>query len=104
MLLLQDDKGRWKTQFKADSFKRASGEEVKSEEIKNIIFSVGDSVVTKQSLVAESQRSALPITEELYQCVGGPPPTDCSVYLDRTSCNADPACTWDGKAKMCVNR
>lgn len=42
--------------------------------------------------------------QELYQCVSGPPPTDCSVYLDRTSCNADPACTWNGQTKTCVNR
>jgi hypothetical protein len=43
--------------------------------------------------------------QELYQCAGTPPPpTNCSMYLDRTSCNNDPACTWDGKNKICVNR
>lgn len=41
---------------------------------------------------------------ELYQCVSAPPPTDCSTYLDRSSCNADAACAWSGKTKTCVNR
>ncbi len=45
-----------------------------------------------------------PSFSELYQCVSAPPPTSCSTYLDRTSCNANAACTWDGKAKRCVNR
>jgi FtsP/CotA-like multicopper oxidase with cupredoxin domain len=44
--------------------------------------------------------------QELYQCAGTPPPppTNCSMYLDRTSCNSNTACTWDGKSKTCVNR
>lgn len=42
--------------------------------------------------------------QELYQCVSAPPPTNCSIYLDRTLCNANPACTWNGKTKKCVNR
>jgi len=41
---------------------------------------------------------------ELYQCVSTPPPSDCSTYLDRNSCNSNPACTWNGKSKTCVNR
>ena len=71
VLLLRDEKkGRWETRFKADGFTRSNGEKVKGEDVKNLLFSVGDSVVTKRSLTAESQRAALPITEELYQCVG----------------------------------
>ena len=71
VLLLRDEKkGRWETQFKADGFTRSNGEKVKGEDVKKLLFSVGDSVVTKRSLNAESQRAALPITEELYQCVG----------------------------------
>ncbi len=41
---------------------------------------------------------------ELYQCVSTPPPASCSTYLDRTSCNAVPECTWSGRTKACVNR
>ena len=42
--------------------------------------------------------------QELYQCVSTPPPTDCSIYLDRRSCNANAACTWNRKTSTCVNR
>jgi hypothetical protein len=52
------------------------------------------------------ERPAFPAPgfQELYQCVSAPPPRDCSTYLDRTTCNADPACTWSGRSKTCVNR
>jgi len=71
VLLLRDEKkGRWETRFKPDGFTRSDGEKVKAEDVKNLLLSVGDSVVTKRSLTAESQRAALPVTEELYQCVG----------------------------------
>ena len=42
--------------------------------------------------------------QELYQCGTAPPPAMCSAYLDRTSCNANSACTWNGKTKTCANR
>ncbi len=45
-----------------------------------------------------------PSFRELYQCVSTPPPTDCSTYLDRNSCNADSACTWSARTKTCLNR
>ncbi|HKP69386.1 MAG TPA: hypothetical protein VJV05_08880, partial [Pyrinomonadaceae bacterium] len=71
VLLLRDDKkGRWETRFKADGFTRSNGEKVKAEDIKNLLFAFGDSVVTKKSLNGESERASLPIAEELYQCVG----------------------------------
>jgi hypothetical protein len=43
---------------------------------------------------------------ELYKLAGAPPPppTDCSMYQDRNSCNSDSACTWNGKSKVCVTR
>ena len=70
VLLLRDEKkGRWETRFKAEGFTRSNGEKVKGEDVKNLLVSVGDSVVTKRSLTAESQRAALPIAAELYQCV-----------------------------------
>lgn len=31
-----------------------------------------------------------------------PPPADCSMYGDKNACNADPACRWDNRAKVCV--
>ncbi len=42
--------------------------------------------------------------QEHYQCGTVLPPTSCSTYLDRTSCNANSACTWSGKSKTCLNR
>jgi hypothetical protein len=43
--------------------------------------------------------------QELYQCgTPPPPPTDCSIYLDRNSCNGNTACTWKSKTSKCVNR
>jgi len=42
--------------------------------------------------------------EELYQCVSTPPPTNCSIYPDRTTCKNNTACTWNSKTKKCVNR
>jgi FtsP/CotA-like multicopper oxidase with cupredoxin domain len=45
-----------------------------------------------------------PRFSELYQCVSAPPPTSCSTYLHRTSCDANLACTWSGRTKTCVSR
>jgi pimeloyl-ACP methyl ester carboxylesterase len=75
ILLLRDDKkNRWQTHFKADGFTRSNGEKVKDEQLKPLLFGLGDSVVTKRSLIAESFKSTgkpvLPITSELYQCEG----------------------------------
>ena len=75
LILLRDEKkGRWETRFKADGFTRSNGEKVKDIDIKSLLFSVGDSVVTKRSLAGESRtaegKTALPVAAELYQCVG----------------------------------
>ena len=73
-LLLRDEKkGRWQTSFKADGFTRSDGEKVSADQLKTLMFSVGDSVVTKGSLFAESiiasgKKAVLPVTSELYQC------------------------------------
>lgn len=68
MLLLHDEKkDRWETRFKADSFTRSTGEKIKDTEIKPLLFALGDSVVTKQSLVANGR---IPTAAELFQCVG----------------------------------
>lgn len=75
MLLLRDEKkNRWETHFKANGFTRSNGEKVKDPEIEPLLLSLGDSVVTKSSLMGENpkhgSRVVLPITAELYQCVG----------------------------------
>lgn len=31
-------------------------------------------------------------------------PVDCSQFLDRSACNAEAACSWDSKNKVCVQR
>ena len=40
---------------------------------------------------------------ELYQCGDAPPPptVDCTQLADRSSCNAEPTCSWSGKNKTC---
>ncbi len=74
MLLLRNvKKDRWETHFKPDSFTRSTGEKVTGEELKKLLFSVGDSTVTKRSLEAKgvakiTNRPVLPIVSELYQC------------------------------------
>ncbi len=74
VLLRDEKKNRWETRFKADGFTRSNGEKVKDEEMKTVIYSMGDSVVTKTSLAGESRKTAgktaIPVAGELYQCVG----------------------------------
>lgn len=74
VLFLRDEKkGRWQAQFKADGFTRSNGEKIKEEQIRPLLFALGDSVVTKRSLAMESRKAEtklLPIAAELYQCVG----------------------------------
>ncbi len=75
MVIYRDaKKNRWKTIFKADSFERADGGKVSSEELKKVIYAMGDGVVTKRSLAAEAlsgiNKTILPITSEIYLCEG----------------------------------
>ena len=71
LLLVRDEKkNRWQTHFKADGYTRSNGEKVKDTEIKPLLFTVGDSVVTKSSLAGASRKAALPIAAELFQCAG----------------------------------
>lgn len=70
VLFLRDEKkGKWQTHFKADGFTRANGEKIKDDQLKPLLFALGDSVVTKRSLAMESRKEALPVAAELYQCV-----------------------------------
>lgn len=69
-------KNRWKTIFKADSFERSGGgEKVTSEDLKKIIYEMGDGVVTRRSLAATDltqklNKTLLPITSEISICEG----------------------------------
>jgi pimeloyl-ACP methyl ester carboxylesterase len=73
-LIRRDEKNdRWITQFDAKSFTRSTGEKVTSEMLKPIIYSIGDSVVTRRSLAAETivangGKHAIPVAAELFQC------------------------------------
>ena len=73
LLRRNEKKSRWETHFKADAFTSASGEKVTDQQIKPLLFALGDSVVTKRSLAGESliaggRKTVLPIVSELYQC------------------------------------
>jgi hypothetical protein len=73
ILLLPDKDGKWKTHFKPTSFTSSGGEKVTSEQVKAVLVTVGDGVVTKRSLAVEtgdaaSRRPVLPVVSDLYQC------------------------------------
>jgi pimeloyl-ACP methyl ester carboxylesterase len=75
MLLFRDEKkNRWETRFKADGFTRSNGEKVKDTEVEPLLLSLGDSVVTKSSLMGENpkygSKPVVPVNAEIYQCVG----------------------------------
>lgn len=67
-------KNRWQTLFKASSFERENGEKVTAEEVKKVIFEMGDGVVTKRSLKVETiiknnlKKFVLPMKSELFIC------------------------------------
>jgi pimeloyl-ACP methyl ester carboxylesterase len=74
-VIYRDKKGKWKTIFKADGFESANGVKVSSEEIKKILYVMGDGVVAKRSLATETlaikaNKTVLPITSEIYLCEG----------------------------------
>lgn len=44
------------------------------------------------------------VQQALYQCGEAPPPpptVDCTQFLDRNSCRAEPTCSWSVKQKLC---
>ena len=67
-------KDRWRTLFKDDSFERVTGEKVSREELKKVIYEMGDGTVTRRSLEARDlsklNKNILPITSELSICEG----------------------------------
>lgn len=75
LLLYDQKKALWETRFKAGSFTRTNGEKVPDEQIKPLLFGLGDSTVTKRSLAVEShigngKKNVLPVVSEIYQCEG----------------------------------
>jgi pimeloyl-ACP methyl ester carboxylesterase len=53
MIIHKDKKqDRWKTQFEADSFTKSDGTKVTKEELEKILYSPGDGVVPKRSLIS----------------------------------------------------
>jgi hypothetical protein len=46
--------GAWVTLFKADSYATVSGRKVTSEELKKVLYTPGDGVVTRRSFMAET--------------------------------------------------
>lgn len=75
ILYFDKKKNKWKTQFDADGFEKENGEKVSSDEIKKVIYSMGDGVVSKRSLAGETftasgKKAFLPVTSEIYLCEG----------------------------------
>ncbi len=76
MIIRRDEKkDRWIAQFDAGSFTNSEGQKITSEQIKPLIYSMGDGVVTKRSLNGETQTgrgntTVLPIVSDLFQCEG----------------------------------
>lgn len=55
MILYRDTKkNRWETIFSPESFKQSDGTKITSEQVKNLLYSEGDGVVTKRSLLGTS--------------------------------------------------
>jgi hypothetical protein len=46
------DNNKWKTEFEADSFTKSDGTKVTKDELEKILYSPGDGVVPKRSLIS----------------------------------------------------
>jgi pimeloyl-ACP methyl ester carboxylesterase len=73
LLIRNDKKNRWETHFKADGYTNSAGEKITDEQIKPLLFALGDSVVTKRSLAGESltasgRKMIMPIVSEIFLC------------------------------------
>jgi pimeloyl-ACP methyl ester carboxylesterase len=52
MIIYKDKNDRWKTEFEADSFTKSDGTKVTKEDLEKVLFSPGDGVVAKRSLIS----------------------------------------------------
>ena len=72
-----EKKGIWRTIFDADGFKQSDGTKVSDQDLKDVLFTLGDGVVTQRSLLTSSlpgarmqgeYKAALPIAEASFAC------------------------------------
>ncbi len=73
LLIRNEKKAKWETRFKADAFTTSAGEKMTAEQLRPLLFGLGDSVVTKrslgdESLIAAGKKDVLPVVSELFQC------------------------------------
>ena len=57
VLVRDEKKAKWETWFDADKIKRPDGLEIKKDDVKAAMYTIGDGRVTKRSLLAETGRS-----------------------------------------------
>jgi len=57
-MIVRRGKNGWRTQFNADGFKRSDGTKVSDEELKEILYSKGDGVVTQRSFLTSTLTGA----------------------------------------------
>jgi hypothetical protein len=75
IVIYDKKKSKWKTQFDGSGFEKENGEKVTAEEIKKVVYTMGDGVVSKRSLAGETltasgKKAFLPVTSEIYLCEG----------------------------------
>lgn len=78
VLMRDDKKERWLTITDARDIKTSGGREIKKDEVKAVMFALGDGRVTKRSLLAESESSkggtqemvknSFPLTSSFFGC------------------------------------
>ena len=91
-----EKKERWYTMFKADTFTNSKGEKIAAERVKELLFSLGDSVVPKNSLVGDGligngDGHVLPVTAEIFQCEGHTKLVTSTEVQDKLLLLLDPA-------------
>lgn len=73
ILRRNEKKDKWITQFKASRYKTSSGRVIEPQEIKNLLFTKGDGVVTLRSFAretakTENDKGPLPIKDIVFEC------------------------------------
>ena len=73
ILVFDPKKNEYKTIFKGEGITKSNGEKVPDEEVKKLLYSIGDGVVTKRSLAGETlvstgKKTVFPYVSDLYQC------------------------------------
>lgn len=78
VLMREEKKDRWTTLTDARDIKTVGGREIKKDEVKAVMFALGDGRVTRRSLLAESEaskggtqemvRNSIPLTSSFFAC------------------------------------